>query len=642
MADSAGIHLGAGRRYDWAGQVLPAEIQARHHRIAESMRVAIRSSGVEAPITVTRSEVLDASAHGVAILTTGIALGSLRIETRTTVEYDGLGVVDVLLTPGPPVAIDRVDLQVAVVRTPDMQVLGFDPKNVYWSGAERFLSPCYRGAYKNIVGFIARDTGLWWLADESDEWAVGPSPVTEIHCSPATLELAQPVIASPRVLREPFRFRFAFLATPVRDLPADIRANRVVAVLSRDEARVGNLNLWWPAATAHYALPYLDYPPGSRERLSRADINAYPGVARNRTSLRQWRDVGIDRLPYVSLRAISPLDDLAQGHLADWQVQPLRRTDLAVDAPYKTAFERPLVSLRASGYVDYELARLDEIADRLGVRGFYFDQAEPIGSANPAYVSRGVAGSVRPATDVLAMRDFFRRLATMLVAKGRKPLIYVHNSTAPVIPAYTFVTGMVQGEELNLVLRNFDYQASVPIDHVWPLYAAQHSGVPTVWLEELWSDVLAAQRPPQYRTDLRAWLGSDDYYSAWRNFMALALVHDIPVLSNVPVRYREALYSQLDRFGVSRSEFLGYWQMNRDWHQDPVLVSAYVRQSDPALLAVVANVTSEAKVMSPAELVGRLGVAELPETLRPALAHYRSTGRTIEIPARDFVLVELR
>jgi hypothetical protein len=642
--DPAGIHLSVGRRYAWDGQLLPTEIESRGLAIAGSMQLIVRSGGAEVPVVVTSNQVVHSSGDKVEIRATGTAASELQIETRTVVEYDGMGVVDIVLTPTQPVALDQVDFRVNVTRLPEQQVLGFSSENIYWSGREKFLEPCYRGTYKSVIGFVGRQSSFWWLADQSDGWAPAAVPATEIQCTQTELQLTQPVVLGARLLTSPVHYRFAFLATPVRDLTPAFRSNRIVANLSADEARVGNINLYWTSATSHFGLPYLDYPRGALERLSAADIQAYPGAARNAEDVRHWRGAGIERLPYMSLRAISPLDPDAQANLPEWQSEPQRMTGLEVDAPYTTAFARPLVSLRAGTFVDYQLERLADIADRLDVRGFYFDQAGPIGSTNAAHVASGSAGSVSPATDVLAMRDFFKRLATMLASRGQPGLIYVHNSAAPIIPAYTFVTGMVQGEELNTVaaISNLDYQSSVPLSYVWPLYSPQSSGVPTVWLEELWSEVFAGQRPAEYRADVRGWLDSAEFNGAWRNFMTLALLHDIPVWTNAPVARREALYGRMDDFGVGASTFMGYWESGPDWPNQPVLFSAYLRPEVPAMLVIAANVTATPQTVSADTIGNWLAAAKLPAALGDVVSRYAATGAQIVVPPHDFALIDVR
>jgi len=265
----------------------------------------------------------------------------------------------------------------------------------------------------------------------------------------------------------------------------------------------------------------------------------------------------------------------------------------------------------------------------LNVRGFYFDQAKPLNSANPAHLSASAAAHPGSgATDILAIREFYKRLATMIYKGGGAPLIYVHNSTAPVLPAYTFVTGMVQGEEMVGRLQDLDYQASVALDYVRGMYTSSHAGVATIWLEEIWSEVLADQRPAPYRESTQAWLASPEFDRLWRNFMALALLHDVPVWTNAPAERRRSLYGRLDSFGIASSTFTGYWNLMPAWRGSPMLVSRYVN-AQGRTLAVVANMTGQSRSVTPAEIRRWAGMGT------SAATQYASA---ILVGAHDFVL----
>jgi hypothetical protein len=428
---------------------------------------------------------------------------------------------------------------------------------------------------------------------------------------------------------------FAFLATPVRDLGSGFRTERYT---SSPDPFEGNRNLWWIDATAHYALPYLDYPPGVRAQLPAEDLRAYPGAVRNRKRVVELRREGLERLPYQSLRSLSYLDPRIGAKESLWQVEPRIVTSSGSDAPYRAGRARAILSHRAPGFSDYLLERLGAVADGLDVRGVYFDQAAPAGSTNRAHLWPGAAPGSR-ATDILAMRSFFKRLATQLYRRGRgDPLIYVHNSSAPVIPAVTFVTAMVQGEELLPVIKNLDYQASLDLDRIRTTYGPAAAGVPTVWLEELWSRELATQRPFRYVLgDEAGWLASPEYRAAWRNFMGLALVHDIPVWTVAPLLERRAVFDELDRFGVAASRFVPYWSLTRQWREAPLLASAWVRSADDAVLLVLVNRTEKPLTASATDVAQAVDAERLPAGV---LAGW--PRRELRLKAKDFSLVPIR
>jgi hypothetical protein len=301
------------------------------------------------------------------------------------------------------------------------------------------------------------------------------------------------------------------------------------------------------------------------------------------------------------------------------------------DGPYAQGFARPHFSHRAPGFSDYLVSRLDAVLADLPVRGFYFDQGPPIESANPRHLTADERIRPSAATDILAMRDFFKRLATAIQVRGREPLLYVHNSFSTVIPAYTFVTALVQGEEYNARLKGLNYQDSVDYDTLQATYAPAPFGIPVVWLEEVWSDYLAKQRPVRYRADSAGWLQSREYLALWRNFVSVALLHDTVLWTVAPASARAALYQQLDDFGVSRSTFRGYWQLDAGWRTRPVLVSLWERV-DGRRLALIVN---------RGQTVRELTAADLEPFLGAPLGKGAAKLSGQRVPPQDFLLAVL-
>jgi hypothetical protein len=630
------IELGGRRVYDWAYDPLPRTISAQGREVARSLEIVATVGGQER-VLQGGARLTGSVAHHAELRATSTTVTGITVDVSSRVEYDGVTVVDVDVSSPRGLTLDALAVQFTVPRRPEMKLMAFDPASMY-NFRPYFFPECYSGDYKSVLGFVYGHASFWWFADELDQGLLGARPDTAVECSGTVLRVTQPLLTRARRLDRPLRFRFGFLATPVRDLDGSFRRDRYTSLNSPAE---GNRNLWWVDATAHYALPYLDYPPGAKEKLPAGDRNAYPGAAWNRKAVADARRRGLERLPYTSFRSLSFLDPEIGRHEAQWQVLPPIVTAAASDGPFRTGFPRAILSHRGPGFSDYLLSRLGSVADGLGVRGFYFDQAAPAGSTNPAHLLPGMApGSF--ATDILAMRSFLKRLATMLYEKnGAPPLVYVHNSSAAIIPAFTFVTGMVQGEELIPEIRNLDYQGTFDLDRIRASYAPGAFGVPTVWLEELWSQELVKQRPPRYvDADQATWLASPEYRRGWRNFMALAALHDIPVWTLAPLDYRRQVYRQLDRFGFADSRFVGYWDLTRAWRDSPLLLSAYVHQASGRALLVAANRGDAPRQLDPRDIPGLVNY----DLLRPGGT---GTPRPLDfgtaaltVPGRDFLLIE--
>ncbi len=624
------LALGAGRTYQWEQHLLPARIDARGQPLTGPLTLRVRQGGQVRPLPPVTLAVTAATGHHVELSGSVAASTTLTLSAAIRVEYDGLASVALTLTPRGVVAIDGLDLVVPVVRTPDLRLLAYEPEGIFDYRKQVVFPLCGELPYKSVLGLADTGRSFWVLTDEPA--FPGPArdrPSTRLQCEAEHVQVLQPLLGAQR-LTAPLTVRFAFLGTPVRELPSSARRDRVVAGLSPQEALLGNRQLWWVEALPHYALPYVNYPPGARERLTAADRAAYPGLKANRADLLAWRSLGIERLPYVSLRAPSALEAVPAAQGGRWRVLPAVTMPATGDGPYRQGFPRPLLSHRAAGFSDYLIERLDSVLAELPARGFYFDQAGPIGSANPLHLPADPRVRPPQATDILATRQFFKRLATAIHQRGRDPLIYVHNSMATVLPAYSFVTAMVQGEEFNSTLKNLNYLSSTSFETLQATYVSGQFGVPVIWLEEVWSDYLADQRPARYRKDQAAWLESPEHEAAWRNFMAVALLHDVPVWSVAPVRLRYALYGQLDQFGVDRSRFTGYWRLDPGWRTRSILISLYTRD-DGRRLAVIVNRSQAARELRVEDLAPFLGGD--PQVGRRALSR--------RIPPNDFLLVPL-
>jgi hypothetical protein len=631
------LEMGVGRSYEWRDGLLPTRITSRGQSLIDAFSLVVHVKNRAYPLHSSTLTVTESTSDHAVLRATALVPGIANILARIHVEYDGLAVVDLELQPIGTLRLDGLDVVAKAVRTRDLRLLAFSAETIYEYRKQIVFPACSDLPYKSVIGFTDTDRSFWVLTDEP---MLIPDSVryrTRLVCDDDSVQLRQPLLPAMEV-KQPVSIRFAFMATPVRELSGNVRRDRVVASVSRQESLVGNRQLWWVEAFPHYALPYADYPPGVREKITRADQAAFPGLAGNRSSLYNSRMLGIERLPYMSLRAPSGLDATVAKHIADWRVLPPVTMPAVGDGPYRQGIARPLLSHRAAGFSDYLLFRLDGVLENLPVRGFYFDQAAPIASANPAHFPKDARTRPALVTDILAMREFYKRLATAIHARQREPLIYVHNSMATVIPAYSFVTAMVQGEEFNSKLKDLDYQKSTDLEVLQSTYTSSAFGVPVVWLEEVWSDYLAGQRPAQYRTDSSGWVKSPEYRQLWRRFMALALLHDIPVWTLAPAIEREKIYTQLDRFQVSESRFVGYWKLDQNWRQRDFLTSLYIHK-DGRVLALVVNRAESPRVPDIAAMMPFLNSELISTEIRAALL--RSSLSAGAVAPGDFALINL-
>jgi hypothetical protein len=636
------VELG-GRRYVWEGGYLPERIDSLGRPLTGPLRLVVRHrDGRREALRPARVEVASSAPDQATVVATGEPIPGLRVSATTRVEYDGVAMVELALEPGAPVAVDGLDFEIDVVRTPPMRMLRFDAQTVRFQPRKRTVAlEDFAGPFQNVVGLPDGERSFWWFADNAEGWIWNGPTVTEIAVEPDVVRLRQRMIGGGHSIAAPMTMRFNFLATPVRDLGTAWRKERrLVALADAAWAGTGRFHLWWGSAFAHIDLPYTSYPPGVEETLPEEDRRAYPGVDQNRRMLeRTERELGITRIPYFSAHCLSSLDPALRAYREDWELDPpiVPKGGLA---GMKARVDKPCLSHRARPYTNYLLARFDDVFSRLPAAGLYFDQGPVLDSRNPAHGAwTDSNGRTQASLDILGLRDFLKRLRVLFHRKGLPGHVFVHNSNSEIVPAYSFATGTVDGEQARHHLKGMgdDYISIMPLDQVRSQLAPAQYGVPAYWLPEPFT---MNQNDP-------AWPGSPAQYRAFRNQMTLALLHDVPVWpAGFPADGWRELVGALDEFAVERSEFVGYWAAApgaRTAAKDAAV--SYYRRSDPAsALLVVANLSGEARDI-PVELDrARLG---FPPAGRLDLA--TGKGRTkvapgenvknVKVAPKDFALV---
>src|SRR5271166_3613979 len=233
------VELAPGRAYQWDNSLLPVRIDSRDTELVGPMTIVIREAGVYKPVTAATFKVTAEAADHVELITTGTVGDQLTVEARTRIEYDGMAIVDLVITPHRPVHIDAMELVAPVARTPEMRLLGFAPETIYQYVKQIVFPLCEDLPYKSTIGFTGSGKAFWLLTDEpaipsrSSRWP------TSLVCDGDHVDLRQPLLAK-LDLSIPLTLRFAFLATPVRVLPPTFREDRVVPGLSADDASFGN------------------------------------------------------------------------------------------------------------------------------------------------------------------------------------------------------------------------------------------------------------------------------------------------------------------------------------------------------------------------------------------------------------------
>jgi hypothetical protein len=642
------VELGNDRKYRWADSYLPIRVDAVTEPLAGPMELLVVTGGREIRLTPLHVTAEESSSTATTIRAHG-SIAHATIEVATRIEYDGLAMSRMTIKADQPITIAYIDFIVPITGTPTTQLMHWDiPTYRKHIRSLPAGPPQYDGLFQHIVALADGTRSFWWFTDDAGPWISNPKNTTRIEPKGHYIVLTQRLMIGEVAPSEPVEIRFNFLATPVRDTSnMRERSHRVASRVTHEEGRSAGLHLWWPEAFPHQALPYTEYPPGVAQDMPPADSRLFLGRGGINSALETARHVGITRLPYFSAHAPSLYDPAVRLHRRQWEVVPPFVIRPGADAPFTSTLERPWLSLRGPGLIEHLLERFAKVIDEVKIEGLYFDQGAPINSENPEHGAwRSPNGHAYGTLDVLAMRRYFKSLAELFYRKGKEGYLVVHMSSVPIIPAYTFVTALVQGEEFLLELKNVDYINSVSPDIVRTQYVPDQYGIGSIWLDQLWSPRVPGKPAARYANQ-EQWLNSTEHYSAWRNYMSLVVLHDATPWTFAPIRNREEVYRVFDQFDTTHAKFTGYWKHPLSINEsDDCVASLYQSTREGKALIIAANLGSHDNSISINRVCSVIPGA-CPNALRFRINGMDSwtsvTNDHIKIPvsARDFVLIEV-
>jgi hypothetical protein len=634
--EQSGTQLVLGDRiYDWDGGFLP-EVYTRGSVLAGPMVLRLSIGGQRFALVPNAVDVVSSNPHDVTIQAVGEPYPGLHVLVTTRVEFDGVAMVTVVLSPEVPIDVDGLDFEVDVRANAATRMLKFQTSDIRVQKRDQPIQPSYAGPFLNAIGLADGERSFWWFADDAVGWIWNGSTVSEVTpIASDRIRIRKRLIGARHRVSAPMTMRMNFLATPVRELGSSWRRERFTAGVSTAEGTVGRIQGWWSTAFAHTALPFTEPPLSVLQQIPAGDSANYPGLETNRFYLERNLGKGIFSLPYFSAHCLSEIDPMLAARRAQWEVDP-PFVVMSVDPSYPTAFEKPVLSHRSLAYGDYVLDRLALEIDKLGMPGIYLDHAPIMDSKNPNHAWVDSNGRTQPATDILGMRSFLKGIRTLFQLKGQPGYLFVHASNSELIPAYTFATGIADGEHFRHRLVNVDYIGSIPLDQTRIQHAPGQYGVRNVWIPQF----------EKWKASDPSWLGSAAERRAYRNFMTLVLLHDAefwPVY--IPQNERLGILSALDGFGVSGATFHGYWSAApyATTSRSQAAVSLY-RRAEKVLL-VVGNLATSAQTV---DVRVSLAAAGLPAGATARLVPdgtalpFASGRLDVSIPARDFALIEVQ
>lgn len=591
--DDKSLGLSAGREYRWVDQILPSEIKAKNLDFVIDNFISVKVDGVYKRIKLGLFEVVDDSGDSVKVKAVSEVFNDVEVVVFFEVEYDGLVMADLRIKPLKGKAeIDRLSLNFNIKGNDWTRMMLFDEKSIVDRYDNIAREPVYHGAFKNAIALTDGDKSFWLFQDNAKGWLGDINNVLHVDKYGSTINVQQSLISSKSIIESEKSFLFNFMVGPLNNKPQNVRRNRPSNGNGVAVGKYHGLSLWWTTAFIHQLLPYTEMSTEFSSLMTGDDRKIYPGVIKTKQFVENYSRYRIKRLPYFSAHVLNYMDPVYQEYREEWEIQPrIVWNTLKYDNPYSMMRNDSFLGLRNRSYQDYLLFRFSKIVDEIGVKGFYFDQGGVRPDKNPEHsLWIDSSGRERASTEILAMRKFYKRLATMLYLKTGEYNIVSHNSKVPLLPAYSFVSAMLQGEEFNHSLIDFDYIKSVSVDEVRTRLAGVSNGIPSIWLEMIFSSNNRLDHSKRSKSYSQSeWQKSDEYFQAYKKFMALALLHDIPTWSVIDINKRNRVLGELKEIEVDDYKFVGYWSYYESEADRDMLASYYIK--DDHIVFVVSNLS---------------------------------------------------
>lgn len=593
------VILGEARKYVWGQGVVPDRMLSRNEQYVTGNKLIVVINGRKHELEAKQIEVVQTSPHHVIVNATTIVEDSLEVGVTTRIEYDGMAFVEVKLKPLKKVNISELSNFTEVKSNTWTKMQAYRLNDVHKRQKQVVFEPAYKGALLSVLSIVDGSRSFWWFVDNTSGW-VGKGDITEVVNSDGKVKITQKFINRNIVLEREKIIRYNFLVTPIKHETGNQRKYRFARTLSDAEALHHGVNLWWVDAFALQNYPYTELKSSSIGLVPENIRKRYRGLAYSRQRLREADKQNIKLLPYFSAHTLSHVDPVYIKYKNRWAVQPVKTwRNRKYDPPYEFVRKDMFLSHNKDGYSDYLLYRFSELIDKLGMDGMYFDQGSPMPTSMTNIWETGSSSADEiVSTDILSLREFFKRLATLFYLKGKQGLIFVHNSNSAIVPAYTFASSMVQGEVFEHRLQNYDYIKSIDIDEVRSRLSGASYGLTSMWQELIYANdsrLEKSKRP--YQMGKEEWFESIPYRKAYDGFMALSLLHDIPNWAYAPVSYRNSIFNDVDWVEPENSEFIGYWQLT-DSNNNNVYYSVYSNADKGRLLIVVSNLNKTAATVS--------------------------------------------
>jgi len=528
-------------------------------------------------------------------------LGTIDVEIDTTIEFDGLAIVDMRFIPKRKSTIDILYLDIP-----------FKKENsifMYRPGIYTGFSPKEKINFKTNEVWLGDDKiGFYWMTEDYKGWKLTYwNQSLEFIPGKDTSVLRVNFINKMAVLDKPFTIRFMYEATPVKPRPKNWRRHRMLHYSVKREGNKYNADLCLEPSDSWPAFSYSARPdPNSGFSSWKEYVES-----RKKTTTYNYilRSYGIKFLPYTNLCCRACRYRYKPN---DWVPEYKRYSD-----EWKVVPENIKICKRSSGgighwysvcpgsklYRDYWTWQVVNVIidkDVLDYDGLYFDIFNPRYCKHQEHGCGWIdeKGELQPSLPILGTRKLMRRIYAGVKAKKPDAILVGHCSGYLNMAYAAFVDMYFKGEEFRgsrLLARSGHYADIFRLDYARAAFTGKQFGVIPIHISEVAPQVKGKGKMYLDTPEEKSKQFKYNFYRGTRELMAILLLHDSLMFrqSEDPNALREA-WNAHDRFGLGEEDvlFTGYWEIGDEIRcsNDKIKISYYKRPGKRVML-VVSNLT---------------------------------------------------
>jgi hypothetical protein len=462
-------------------------------------------------------------------------LGGVPVTARSTIEYDGMIVTELIFQPKAAATLTRLGLSIPM-KTEQAWLYHLHGKGGAVAETENARGPLRGDADVPAQFWLGTpEGGLGFFTVSAENW--GPRKEPHVKIDGPVTRYTVSIAGGPFTVAGGMTIRFGLIATPVKPMRDNWRFFRC----GRDWAYT------WTGPMTISNNDISRMQPGWPEFLRQA---------RQKTPL----FVAYLRPDWINLAAPE-----SAYYREEWVPSSWAITGSDTPAPGR---DRHLTVCLGSAWQDFLLYHSMKITDAAGGDGFYYDGAEPIGCGNLNH-GHGFLGPDAKPQGVSAMLDYrryYKRLAVELHKRKKNwqdYLIWLHQSNHFNVPCYSFANMGWDGEQFSVAASSVrDYTKLMTPEYFAAEFHGKQFGYPVQWLGEFFN---REGEPP---------IGKKEMDTA----LCLALItgtHELTLASNWAhgdnYKYITAVMDRADEFGLSkgRAEFIGWWANAKHVEQSP-------------------------------------------------------------------------